>query len=216
MYARNLTEEVIKSRIVEQVDKDRFRRITHSTLEGLAKRELNLGALVGRSAEARERRLVPEVIEDFFCQAGPLAGVHPKETRAGAHVYRLGRVPRTLWPVGERLEPRFGKLGRDYKQLVFDKELLKKEITAEWVTPGHPLFEVVREDSLERAGEDLQRGSVFYDLHCQRPYLLDVFNAAIKDGRGNPLHRKLFVVQSDGGTLTIKQPLSRRRSTFTA
>jgi SNF2 family DNA or RNA helicase len=28
MYARNLTEEVIKSRIVEQVDKERFRRIT--------------------------------------------------------------------------------------------------------------------------------------------------------------------------------------------
>ena len=206
MYARNLTEEVIKSRIVEEVDKDRFRRITHSTLEGLAKRELNLGALVGKSAEARERRLVPEVIEDFFCQAGPLAGVHPKETRAGSHVYRLGRVPRTLWPVGERLEPRFGKLGREYKQLVFDKELLKKEITAEWVTPGHPLFEVVREDALERTGDDLRRGSVFFDLHCRKPYLLDVFSAAVKDGRGNPLHRKLFVVQSDAGTLAIKQP----------
>jgi hypothetical protein len=206
MYARNLTEEVIKGRIVEQVDTDRFRRITHSTLEGLAKRELNLAALVGRSAEARERRLVPEVIEDFFCQAGPLAGVHPKEARAGAHLYRLGRVPRTLWPLGERLEPRFGKLGREYKQIVFDKELLKKEGTAEWITPGHPLFEVVREDALERAGDDLRRGSVFYDLRCEQPYLLDVFSAAIKDGRGNPLHRKLFVVQSDSGTLTVKQP----------
>ncbi len=220
MYARNLTEEVIKGRIVEQVDTDRFRRITHSTLEGLARRELNLGALVGRSAEARERRLVPEVIEDFFCQAGPLAGVHPKETRAGAHVYRLGRVPRTLWSLGERLEPRFGKLGREYRQVVFDKELLKKETTAEWVTPGHPLFEVVREDALERAGDDLRRGCVFYDLRSREPYLLDVFSAAIKDGRGNPLHRKLFVVQStfsplvpsgsgvggEGITLAVKQP----------
>src|SRR5229473_7144 len=37
MYAHNLTEEVIKHRIVEQVDTDRFRRITSSTLEGLAK-----------------------------------------------------------------------------------------------------------------------------------------------------------------------------------
>jgi hypothetical protein len=57
MYARNLTEDVIKSRIVEEVDRDRFRRITNSTLEGLAKRELNLAAIVGRSAEARERRM---------------------------------------------------------------------------------------------------------------------------------------------------------------
>jgi hypothetical protein len=207
MYARNLTEDVIKGRIVEQVDKDRFRRITHSTLEGLAKRELNLGALVGKSAEARERRLVPEVIEDFFCQAGPLAGVQPKEVRAGAHVYRLGKVPRTLWAAGERLEPRFGKLGREYKQVVFDKALLNKEPTAEWVTPGHPLFEVVREDVLERARDDLERGSVFYDLHGREPYLLDVFSAAVKDGRGNHLHRKLFVVQSGrDGAPAIKQP----------
>ena len=207
MYARNLTEDVIKSRIVEQVDTARFRRITDSTLEGLAKRELNLGALIGKSAEARERRLVPEVIEDFFCQAGPLAGVHPKEVRAGTHVYRVGRVPRTLWPAGERLEPRFGRLGREYKQVIFDKALLSKDATAEWVTPGHPLFEVVREDMLDRAREDLQRGAVFYDLHARRPYVLDVFSAAIKDGRGHPLHRKLFVVQSEAdGTLTVKQP----------
>src|SRR5262249_42811059 len=207
MYARNLTEEVIKSRIVAEVDTDRFRRITDSTLEGLAKRELNLGALIGKSAEARERRLVPEVIEDFFCQAGPLAGVHPKEVRAGAHGYRVGRVPRALWPAGERLEPRFGRLGREYKQVVFDKALLTKDATAEWVTPGHPLFEVVREDVLERAREDLQRGAVFYDLHARRPYLLDVFSAAIKDGRGHPLHRRLFVVQAEpDGTLTVKQP----------
>lgn len=87
MYARNLTEEVIKNRIIEEVDQERLRRITNSTLEGLAKRALNLGALIGKSAEARERRLVPEVVEDFFVQAGPIAGVHPKEVRPGSHFY---------------------------------------------------------------------------------------------------------------------------------
>lgn len=207
MYARNLTEDVIKSRIVEEVDRDRFRRITDSTLEGLAKRELNLAALIGRSAEARERRLVPEVIEDFFIQAGPIAGVHPKQTRAGSHLYRVGKVPRTLWPAGERMEPRFGKLGREYKQVVFDKRLLERETSAEWVTPGHPLFEVVREDVLERVQDDLARGTVFYDLHAGESYLLDVFSAAVKDGRGSALHRKLFVVQSGlAGHVSIKQP----------
>lgn len=114
MYAHNLTEEVIKNRIVEEVDTERFKQITNSTLEGLAKRELNLSAIVGKSAEARERRLVPEVIEDFFIQASPIAGVHPKEAAKDNHVYRIGRIPRNLWPVGEQLEPRFGKLGREY------------------------------------------------------------------------------------------------------
>ena len=83
MYARNLTEEVIKARIIEQVDTDRFRRITHSALEGLAKRELNLSAILGKSAEAKERRLVPEVVEDFFLQAAPVTGIYPKGSPQG-------------------------------------------------------------------------------------------------------------------------------------
>lgn len=39
LYAHNnMTEELIKQRIVEEVDIERFRGITASTLEGLAKR----------------------------------------------------------------------------------------------------------------------------------------------------------------------------------
>lgn len=208
MYSHNqMTEELIKQRIVEQVDLRRFEGITQSTLEGLAKKELNLSAIVGKSAEAKERRLVPEVIEDFFLSAGPLTGVSPKPVKAGTHAYRLGRVPRNLWPTGERLEPRFGKLGREYGNIVFDKELLKQDATLEWVTPGHPLFEVVREDVLVQVQEHLKRGAVFFDLHSQAPYRLDVFSASIRDGRGNVLSRRLFVVQTgmDGKT-AIKQP----------
>src|SRR6266446_4696752 len=133
MYARNLTEEVIKSRIVEQVDTDRCRKITHSALEGLAKRELNLSAILGKSAEAKERRLVPEVVEDFFLQAAPVTGLYPKEIQKDKHIYRIGRIPRTLWPLGERLESRFGKLGREYKQAAFDKRFLTDDPTLEWI-----------------------------------------------------------------------------------
>jgi superfamily II DNA or RNA helicase len=207
MYARNLTEEVIKSRIVEQVDTERFRKITHSTLEGLAKRELNLSAIVGKSAEARERRLVPEVIEGFFVQAGPIAGVNPKEIRKDQHLYRIGRIPRTLWPIGERLEPRFGKLGHEYKQIAFDKKLLSDDPTLEWVTPGHPLFESVREDILERVQTDLRHGAVFFDLNRKDPARLDVYSTAIRDGKGNVLHRRLFVVETDmDSSMSVRQP----------
>lgn len=207
MYAHNLTEEVIKSRIIEQVDTERFRKITHSTLEGLAKRELNLSAIVGKSAEAKERRLVPEVIQDFFLQSAPLAGIHPKETAKGQPVFRIGRIPRTLWPIGERLEPRFGKLGREYKHVVFDKRMLTEDPTLEWVTPGHALFEVVRDEVWNRVQNDLRQGAVFFDLHSKEPVRLDVFSAAIRDGRGNVLHRHLFVVQTSmQGTMSIRQP----------
>lgn len=207
MYARNLSEQVIKERIVEQVDTERFRRITNSTLEGLAKRELNLSAIVGKSAEAKERRLVPEVVEDFFLQSAPIVSLAPKEIRSGKGVYRIGRIPRTLWPTGEKLEPRFGRLGREYKQVVFDKNLLTDDPTLEWVTPGHPLFECVRESVLENVQNDLRRGAIFFDLHREQAARLDVFSASIRDGRGNALHRRLFVVETEmDGRLTVRQP----------
>jgi superfamily II DNA or RNA helicase len=207
MYLHNETEDSIKARIVAEVDTNRFRQITESTLEGLAKRELNLSAIVGKNSEAKERRLVPEVIEEFFTQSGPIVGITPKELKDGSHVYRLGKIPRSLWPLGEQLEPEFGRLAHEYKQIVFDKELLKKDATLDWVTPGHPLFETVRAAAEDAVRPELERGAIFYDLHSAIPYHLDVFSAAIKDGRGNQLHRRLFVVQTlpDAKTM-VRQP----------
>lgn len=211
MYAHNLGDDAIKSRIVEQVDVERFRRITHSTLEGLAKRELNLSAIVGKSAVARERRLVPEVIQDFFLQAGPLVSVPARDPgrgdKIGAGVYRVGKTPRGLWPIGERLEPRFGKLGKEYGRITFDKKLLRADPTLEWVTPGHPLFEAVREAVYDLAQDEMTRGAIFYDLHRSQPARLDLFSAAIRDGRGNVLHRRLFVMETTlDGALGLRQP----------
>jgi len=196
LYAKHVEYPDIEARIVRDIDANRFRAITESALEGLAKRELNLSVLVGKSAEAKERRLVPEVIEGFFVQAGPLVGIHPREVRSGSHVYRVGRVPRSLWSTGERLEPRYGRLGRDYRLVAFDKEILAQESTAEWVTPGHPLFEAVREDAQAQVQGDLSRGAVFYDLNRDAPCTIDVFSAAVRDGRGKELHRRLFAVET--------------------
>jgi superfamily II DNA or RNA helicase len=206
MYARRTDLPNIEARIVHDVDANRFRKITNSTLEGLAKRELNLSSILGKSAEARERRLIPEVIEDFFTNAGPIAGITPRPVQKDGHIYRIGKVPRTLAPIGERLEGRFGKLGRDYQKIVFDKALLPGDPTLEWVTPGHPLFEAVREDVADRVRDDLRRGAVFFDLHANAPYRLDVFGASIKDGRANTLHRRLFTVETvSTGEMLVRQ-----------
>ncbi|MEI6332131.1 MAG: helicase-related protein [Pseudanabaena sp. ELA645] len=213
MYARNLTEAVIKDRIVEQVDTEHFQKITKSALEGLAKRELNLSNLIGRSTEAKEKRLVPEVVENFFVEAAPIVGIHPKLVAASAatasngKVYRMGRVPRHLWVTGDDQESRFGKLGREYKQIAFDKKVFAQDSTIEWVTPGHPLFECVRTEVLKQTEQDVQRGAVFYDLQRAQPARLDVYSAVFQDGRGNKLHERLYVVQTElDGTLSIKQP----------
>lgn len=196
MYARRLDVPAIENRIVREVNPQRFRAITNSALKGLERKSLNLSAIVGRSVEARERRLVPEVIEQFFLEAAPVAGLQPKSVPKEDHVYRVGRLPRTLLPIGDRLESQHGRLARKYGRVVFDKALLARDATLEWVTPGHPLFEVVREDVRERVEDDLSRGAVFFDINRNAPSVLDVFGASIKDGRGQTLHRRLMVVET--------------------
>ncbi|MFN5857275.1 MAG: protein NO VEIN domain-containing protein [Pseudanabaenaceae cyanobacterium] len=214
MYARNTTDTVIKDRIVEQVDTEHFQKITRSALEGLAKRELNLSTLIGRSTEAKEKRLVPEVVENFFMEAAPVVGLYPKLAAGAANsknpngkIYRVGRVPRHLWGTGDEQESQFGKLGREYKQITFDKGVLIQDSTIDWVTLGHPLFECVRTEVLKQTEQDLVRGAVFYDLQRAEPARLDIYAAVFQDGRGNKLHERLYVVQTElDGTLSIKQP----------
>jgi superfamily II DNA or RNA helicase len=205
LYAGKTSEEAVKARIVEDYDQEQFARICRSTLEGLATRQLNLSAIIGKAAEARERRLVPEVIEQFFLDATPVAGIRP--TRIADGLYRIGRLPRTILAIGESLEPRYGPLLRDYKLIAFDKSVLQGNPAAEWVTPGHPLFETVREELAERVQDDLRRGAVFYDVHRDQPCRLDVYAASIKDGRGRTLHRRLFVMEAGlDGSLHVRQP----------
>ncbi len=207
LYAHKINVPDIEARIVQDVEPERFKKITHSTLEGLAKRELNLRSLIGKSSEAKERRLVPEIVEDFFIKAGPITGIYPKEAKKDSHIYRIGKIPKALLAIGEKIEPQFGKLGSEYKQIIFDKEILKTDATLEWITPGHPLFEAVREDVFDRVRDDLQKGSVFYDLHRKEPYRVDVFCASIKDGKGNTIHRKLLAIEVEtSGNLHVRQP----------
>jgi len=207
MYAHNLTEAKIKDRIVKDFDVNHFKNITNSTLEGLAKKDLNLSAIIGKHTEAKERRLVPEVIEDFFVKSAKYSGIEPKKLKSVESIYRVGKLPRGLLDASELLEPQFGKLGKEYNRVVFDKESLKNDATLEWVTPGHPLFEVVRNEMSVLSIPDLRNGAIYYDINISEPSRLDVYTASIKDGNNNTIQIKLFVIKTDmSGEINIKEP----------
>ncbi|MGA1626126.1 MAG: protein NO VEIN domain-containing protein, partial [Prochlorothrix sp.] len=122
-------------------------------------------------------------------------------------VYRVGKVPKVLWTIGETFEKQWGKLGREYKDITFDKEIAQTDGTLEWVTPGHPLFEAVREYVSQQVQNDLRRGAVFFDLQRSEPTCLDVFKVDLQDGRANLLHSRLFVVQTNvDGSHEVRQP----------
>lgn len=207
LYARKTTLQAIEARIVQDVHPERFRAITQSALEGLAVRELNLAAIVRQRAEMKERRLVPEVVERFFLDAAPRVGLAPRAVGKESHVYRVGRLPRSLLARGQELEGRYGHLGHEYGRVAFDKALLKSEPTLEWVTPGHPLFEAVRAEVEVQSREALRAGAVLYDPEGGPARRLDVFVGSVVDGDGATVHRRLFVVEAGpDGQLALREP----------
>jgi superfamily II DNA or RNA helicase len=207
LYARKTTVQAIEERIVRDVNPARFLDITQSALEGLATRELNLAALMRQRAEMKERRLVPEVVERFFLDAAPEVGLAPRQVRGEGGIYRVGRLPRGLLARGEELEPRFGRLGREYAQVCFDKAVLAAQPTAEWVTPGHPLFEAVRAEVEVLGQESLRAGTVLYDPDLGPVRRLDIFAGSVVDGTGAAVHRRLFVVEARAdGSLALREP----------
>jgi superfamily II DNA or RNA helicase len=202
MYAGNTDVAQIEARVLRDVDVARFRRITHSTLEGLARKQLNLGAIVGRTVEARERRLSPTSLARFFAQAAPVVGLTPRAL--GPSSFRVGRVSRALMTAGVALEPRHGRLAKEYANVTFDAGLLAGDSSLEWVTPGHPLFEALRDELARQTESDLAKGSCFVDLDLDAPVRVDLYRASIRDGRGNAVQRRLYGVASHAdGTLSM-------------
>ena len=131
MYARRISEQAIEERIVERrrpgaVPRDHRVDAGRAGQDGAEplghRRQVRRGQ--GAPAGARGDR--------GLLRPGRAHGRCPSEgnRRGGyARLSQSGRVPRTLWPIGERLEPRFGKLGREYRQVVFDKTLLARDAT---------------------------------------------------------------------------------------
>ena len=187
--------------------------ITESALEGLAKRDLNLSTIVAKSIEAKERRLVPEVSRTVL-------------HRGRAHSRRYAPKPtgRQGWPCVPH-RPGYSRvlcflLGVDRLETAFRQASVVttprspstrrtaqiRTPALEWVTPGHPLFEVVRQRRAGQAPRDhLRRGAVFYDLHrsdaqsAQRLYA-----ASIRDGRGQTLAPPALRGRDRSGRLAVR------------
>ena len=186
LYTRRTNVPDIEARIVRDVNPERFRAITESTLEGLAKKELNLSAIIGKSVEARERRLVPEVIEDFFIQAAPVAGVHPKAVGQGRP-----RLPRRQGPPAPDLDrPAAGAPVRPAGPRISPRSPSTRRSSPR-TRPWNGSRRATRcsrscaRMSLDRVADHLRRGAIFYDLQREQPARLDAFAASIKDGRGD-------------------------------
>jgi superfamily II DNA or RNA helicase len=144
-YAGRLGEADMEDRLLREVDEGRFRSICQNALEGLASKKLNLEMLIERRVCAQERRLVPETIARFLSETAEQTSLSLKAVASLAHTFDPGRTPTVLKRYGSQPDRKLSPLVTRYPRLSTDRETAEKN-NLEWVTPGHPLLNEVREE----------------------------------------------------------------------
>lgn len=184
-------------------DQDAIRKAREATLEALAARHIDFQWVLGEERRARETRLVPEYIEQFFERASRFLGLNAERRRDG--LWRVTGVPFEFRNVPSAFRQRYGPVCREYTRLAFEK-MSARRAGAEFVAPGHPLLETIIDGVLTRTTGDLQRGATFADPDGRLDGWLWFLEGEVHDGLGQVAGRRLFTVyQATDGTM---QPLS--------
>lgn len=170
--------------------------------EALATRFIDMAFLQGEDRESRERRLTPEFVERFFVDA--LQHLGGKVVRQPDHTWRLDHVPVDLRKVVAASNT--GETGTENRLITFRKERLRHDPPAEFVAPDHPLFDAVEQKVLAEGTPLLARGTVFMDPGAASPYLVWLLDAAVVNGSGQVVHRRLLGLRQTGESFEAVEP----------
>ncbi len=205
-YAGKLGEADLENQILKDVDEGHFRTICQTALEGLATKTLDLKMLTERRSRAQERRVVPETIARFIKECARDANLALKPVVGMAHTFDPGRIPSGLKKYEQEPGWKHPELAIRYPRLSTDRNTAE-ERNLEWVTPGHPLFEVLRRHSLDLGRDAFARGACFHSLEHEAPARLDFYRAQVVDGLGHVIHERLFTVElRDGHQPRFRDP----------
>ena len=162
--------------------------------EALATPHIDLGFILGDERDSKERRLTPEFVERFF--ADGLRYLGGRIAPGADDDWQLDFVPADI-----RQEVRShntGEFGTGERLITFRKERLRREPPAEFVAPDHPLFDAVLDRVLDEGQPLLVKGTVFVDKESREPYLVWLLEAAVVNGEGEVVHRRLLALRQRG------------------
>ena len=214
MYAHNqMNEELIKQRIVEQVDIKRFEQHHQFTLEGLAKR--NSTSRPSSASPPKPRNAGWSRKSSKIFSPRP-----PSHLPRRLHSQRRSGPTTRTFTASATCRARSGPLANASNPASANSAANTKT-SSSTRTPerphsgmGHPRPSAVRGRARrrERAGPPttLQRGAFFTTSTPRHPTGSTCSAASIKDGRNNQLHRRLFAVAARRQTAHLDhQPADR-------
>jgi len=193
-------DEILKELNI-QADEEYISKIKDALGETLATRFIDYTKIREMAEKAREYRLIPEYVEEFFKKVFKRVGGKFKEHKGG--FITIDSVPYEIRKIAESVDfkNRFGVVMRRYPKATFDKDIAFKNPDAEFISLGHPLLEALLEWVVKEFGEEVKRGAVFKDPSGMYDGLIWFYIGEVKDGKGDYAGRKIIAIYDDGKEL---------------
>ena len=202
----NLGDADLEDRLLRDRDEGRFRDICQTALEGLASKNLKVGH-AGRAPRPRPR--TPRGARDHHSLSNRERGerfLTLNPVRGRPHTFEPGRTPPALKRYEHEPDWKLPEIAVRYPRLSTDRSTADAD-NLEWVTPGHPLFEALRRQSVERGQDAFAKGACFHSIDHESPSRLDFYRARVVDGLGQVIHERLFTVElTDSGAPSLREP----------
>ena len=198
-------DEIIRDLDI-RVDKNYLRRVKDALGESLATKHIDYTRIKEMAEKAKEYRLIPEYVEEFFIRAFQRAGGKFRIRKDG--FLAIDSVPYRIRKIADEVDfkNRYGAILKSYPKVTFDKEIAFKNPDVEFISFGHPLFEALLEWVTNNYFTKLQRGAVFEDPSGRYHGLLWFFEGEVKDGKGHVAGKRLMAIYDDGKVLKEVNP----------
>jgi len=202
--ARSL-DEIIKD-IDVKIDEDYIARVKEALGESLATRHIDYSKIKEMADKAKEYRLIPEYVEEFFKRGFERSGGKLRVRKDG--FIAIDSIPYDIRKIVEEADfkTRYGSVLKSYPKVTFDKEVAFNNPDAEFVSFGHPLFEALLEWVKNSFFKGLQNGAAFEDPSGKYHGILWFFEGEIKDGKGQIAGKRLMAIYDDGKGLKEINP----------
>jgi len=198
-------DEIIKELDIK-VDEEYIMKVKEALGESLATRHIDYTRIKKMAEKAKEYRLIPEYVEEFFKRAFEKVGGKFRVRKDGfiaidSVTYEIRRI------AGEvDFKNRYGSILKSYPKATFDKDIAFKNPDAEFISFGHPLFEALLKWVSRSYFTKLQKGAVFEDPSGRYDGVLWFFEGEVKDGKGQVAGKRLMAIYDNGKELNEVTP----------
>jgi len=189
--ARSL-DDIIQELDNIKVDEKYIQEIRKALGESLATKFIDYTRIRELSEKAKENRLIPDYVEEFFKKAFQKAGGRYRIRKDG--FISIESIPFELKKIAEKNNLSL----KTYPKATFDKDKAFKNPDAEFISFGHPLLETLMDWVHQSFFNNLQKGAVFEDPEGKYDGIIWFFEGEINDGKGETVGKKVFAVYDDG------------------